>query len=493
MSKAHEHQLSHPDIDPARQRILLVILSAIFMTLLSISIVNVALPSIQSSLQTTFADLQWILSGYALSFGVFLVGAGRAGDLFGRGALFIFGAILFTVASIAAGFAPDPLWLNVARVFQGIGSGFLNPQGVGMIQQYFHGKERGRAFGLFGTAVGLSVAIGPVLGGLMIKVFGPELGWRLTFLINVPAGILTIVLAWLWFPRPLLLLDKFKKPGWFSSLDPVGASLLGLAVLAILFPFVESYRSALLWLLIPLGLFLIWLFVRWERYYEKKGLSPMVNLGVFSIPSFRNGSIVMSLFFLGMSSVWVLVPIYLQQGLGFSAFAAGSIGIPAALLSSWASNRAGNAVGTYGIRVVIFGITLTLLGVLLCILTIYLNTHYGVSIWWLAIGLSLFGMGQGITISPNQTLTLSEVPLNYAGSSGAVVQTGQRIGTSIGIAVITALVFTLQPLYSWMTAMVAGYLGVFIIISLSLLLSLKDWKRIRHTVEAVEQIPPSSL
>jgi EmrB/QacA subfamily drug resistance transporter len=480
MSQNTEQSFARPPIDPARKRILLVVLSAIFMTLLSISIVNVTLPSIQSSLQTSFADLQWILSGYALSFGVFLVSAGRAGDLFGRGALFIFGAFLFTFASIVAGFAPDPLSLNIARVLQGIGSGFLNPQGVGMIQQYFHGKERGWAFGLFGTVVGLSVAIGPVLGGLIIKLFGSDLGWRLTFLINVPAGVLTIVLAWLWFPRPLLLLDKFKQPGWFSSLDPIGALILAAAVLAILFPFVESYRNPKLWLLLPFGFFLIMLFIFWERFYERKGLRPMVNLAIFSIPSYRNGSIVMSLFFLGMSSVWVIVPIYLQQVLGFSAFTAGFIGVPAALLTSWASNRAGNAVGTYGVLVVITGISTALFGIVLCMLAIYLNAQHGLSIWWLIIGLSFFGMGQGITISPNQALTLSEVPLDYAGSSGAVVQTGQRIGTSVGIAIITSLVFSLQSSYSWMTAMLAGYVGVFLIISLSLMVSVRDWYKNRH-------------
>ncbi|CAM5197129.1 MFS transporter [Oligella ureolytica] len=145
------------------------------------SIVNVALPSIQSRLNASFADLQWILAGYTLSFGVFLVGAGRAGDLFGRGALFIFGAFLFTISSIASGLATDPAFLKAARIVQGIGSGFLTPQGVGMIQQYFHGKERGWAFGLFGTTVGLSVALGPVLGGLLIKVFGVYLGLLLTF------------------------------------------------------------------------------------------------------------------------------------------------------------------------------------------------------------------------------------------------------------------------------------------------------------------------
>ena len=206
----------------------------------------------------------------------------------------------------------------------------------------------------------------------------------------------------------------------------------------------------------------------------------MVNLAIFSIPSYRNGSIVMSLFFLGMSSVWVIVPIYLQQVLGFSAFTAGFIGVPAALLTSWASNRAGNAVGTYGVLVVITGISTALFGIVLCMLAIYLNEQHGLSIWWLIIGLSFFGMGQGITISPNQALTLSEVPLDYAGSSGAVVQTGQRIGTSVGIAIITSLVFSLQSSYSWMTAMLAGYVGVFLIISLSLMVSVRDWYKNRH-------------
>ena len=127
-------------IDKTRRRSITIILSAIFMSLLSVSIVNVALPSIQSSLNASFADLQWILAGYTLSFGVILVATGRAGDIFGRGALFIFGAFLFTISSIASGFATEPLFLNIARVVQGFGSGFLTPQGVGMIQQYFHGK-----------------------------------------------------------------------------------------------------------------------------------------------------------------------------------------------------------------------------------------------------------------------------------------------------------------------------------------------------------------
>lgn len=464
-------------IDKTRRRIITIILSAIFMSLLSVSIVNVALPSIQSSLNASFADLQWILAGYTLSFGVILVATGRAGDIFGRGALFIFGAFLFTISSIASGFATEPLFLNIARVVQGFGSGFLTPQGVGMIQQYFHGKERGWAFGLFGTTVGLSVALGPILGGALIKLFGADLGWRLTFLINVPAGILTMTLAWLWLPRPLIDVERFKQPGWFQSLDPIGAIILGLAILAILFPFVESYRSSALWILLPVGFLLLALFMRWERHYEQRGQSPMVNLGLFTISSYRNGSLVMCLFFLGMSSVWVLVPIYLQQVLGFSAFAAGLVAVPSALLVSVTAGRAGNVVSIYGVKVVIFGLICSLIGLLLSVLSLYLNARYDISIWWLTGALGIFGIGQGATISPNQTLTLSEVPLDYAGSAGAVVQTGQRIGTSIGIAIITAIVFALQPAYSWVVAMIVGFMSIITVIFIALLISLYDFRK----------------
>src|SRR5690554_5525772 len=171
----------------------------------------------------------------------------------GRGGLFIFKMLIFTLSSIVAGFAPNANWLNGARFVQGLGSGLISPQGIGMIQHYFRGAERGRAFGYFGTTVGVSVAIGPVLGGLLIQLGGPDLGWRLTFLINVPVGLLTLYLAWRWFPRPLISFSELKKPNGLSSLDPVGALLLGAGVLSVLFPFVESKSSPYIWLLIPLG------------------------------------------------------------------------------------------------------------------------------------------------------------------------------------------------------------------------------------------------
>lgn len=464
--------------DPQRWRILSVLLAAIFMSLIGVSIVNVALPSIQHGLDASDSDVQWVLAGYALTFGVVLVAAGRAGDLMGRGGFFVLGVVIFTLSSVAAGLAPGPNYLNAARFVQGVGSGLLNPQGVGMIQHYFRGPERGKAFGAFGSVVGVAVGIGPVLGGLLIQLGGPELGWRLTFLVNVPAGVLCLVLALLWFPRPLL--HRARSAGGDAtspasrSLDPIGSILLGLAVLATMFPFVEGGASPWFWLLLPVGIVLVWVWVRWERHYRATGRSPMVDLGIFSIRSFTNGSIIVMLYFLGMTSIWVLVALYLQEGTDKTALQAGLVGVPSALISAYAAHWAGRRVIRYGRKLVIGGLCFALAGLALSIVVVVLQAAGHLSEWWLVASLALVGIAQGSVISPNQTLTLAEVPLEYAGSSGAVMQTGQRIGTSTGIAVITSAVFATLAVSNWSVAAVVGFTLIGLVVVLALGFALKD-------------------
>ena len=466
-------QKADPTTDPVRWRILFVLLVTIFMTLIGVSIVNVALPSIRQGLGASQSDLQWVLSGYALTFGVVLVAAGRAGDIMGRGGLFLVGVGIFTAASVAAGLAPNAEWLNTARFVQGIGSGLLNPQGLGMIQHYFRGDARGRAFGYFGTAVGFSVAIGPVLGGVLIELGGPELGWRLTFLVNVPIGVTVIILGLLWFPRPLVVRLPRKGSG-LRSLDPVGAVLLGLAVLAILFPFVEGSGGAIFWLLLPFGFLLVWLWIRWERRYVRLGLSPMVDLKIFSTRSYTNGITIMTLYFMGITSVWVLVALYVQEGDGKTALQSAYFGIPAALLSAYAAYWAGSRVAQLGRKLVIGGLLLALFGLALSIVVVIMHEAGHLSIWWLMASLAFVGVAQGTVISPNQTLTLADVPLDYAGSSGAIMQTGQRIGTSVGIAVITAAMFSTLAVASWSMAMVVGFGLISLVVFLALLVAIKD-------------------
>lgn len=471
--------------DPARWRILAVLLVTMFMSLIGVSIVNVVLPSIQSGLGATQSDIQWVLSGYALTFGVVLVAAGRAGDVFGRGALFILGVVVFTLSSVAAGMAPDPLWLNIARFIQGVGSGLINPQVLGMIQHYFRGKERGRAYGAMGTMVGFSVAIGPLLGGLLIFLLGPETGWRATFLVNVPVGALAIILALRWFPRPLFarvqpvdaapVPSRRRKRG--TDLDPVGSTLLGLGVLALLLPFVQGRENAWVWWLLPGGLAVILGWIRWEKNYAARGGSPMVDLGLFRIGSFTMGTLIAGLYFVGVSSVWVLTAIYVQDGQGFSALQAGFIGFPAALCAATSSHLAGLRVMEYGRKIVIFGIMSALFGLIASIAVIKLHADGHIGLWWLLLSLSFVGIAQGAIIAPNQALTMLEVPPEESGSAGGVMQTSQRIGTAVGIAMMTAIFFTTLRAAAWDKAMIVGLASIAGIVLLTLFVALADQRR----------------
>lgn len=460
--------------DPARWRVLVVLLVALFMSLVDVSIVNVAIPSIQQGLRATASDIQWMLSGYALTFGVILVAAGRAGDIVGRGGLFVIGLVIFVATSVAAGLAPDTLWLDSARFIQGLGAGLLSPQALGMIQEYFRGAERGRAFGYLGTTVGVSVAIGPVLGGLLIQLGGDYWGWRLTFLVNLPVGIVAVLLALRWFPRPLFAFRNQDGASAWRSLDPIGSLLLGAAVLAVLLPFMEARNSPLFWLSLPLALLLTAAWVAWERHYAKRGHMPMVDLNIFKTFSFSNGVAIMTLYFLGMTSVWVIVTLYMQEGLGASALEAGAIGVPAALISALTANWAGRRVMLYGRRVVIAGFAFALVGLCLSVAVVLLQQHGALSVWWLLLTLGFVGIAQGLVISPNQTLTLAEVPVSYAGSSGAIMQTGQRIGSSVGIAMITAVVFAMQAAANWALAVAAGFGVIALVVLVAMGFSIWD-------------------
>ncbi len=487
-----EEQAVRTEAEAVRWRVLWVLLIAIFMSLIGVSIVNVALPSIQTSLNASLSDIQWVLSGYALTFGVVLVAAGRAGDIMGRGGIFLIGVLVFTLSSSAAGLAPSANWLNAARLMQGVGSGLIGPQALGMIQQYFRDDERGRAFGRLGTAVGISVAIGPVLAGFLIKLAGVDMGWRLTFLINLPIGLFTFAMGLRWFPRPLFRHVEKAVPGsariGWRSLDPVGSLLLGMAVLAALYPFVEAQGVSPIWLLLPASALLAVAWVAWERRYARRGFSPMVDLGIFSTPSFANGTVIMTLYFLGMTSIWVLLALYVQNGDGRSAFESGLFGIPASLLSAYAANWAGKRVNRLGRRVVIGGLILAIIGLILCCVVIALHEAGKISVWWLMPSLAFVGVAQGAIISPNQTLTLADVPLDYAGSSGAIMQTGQRIGTSVGIAVITAIVFGMLKVSTWAVATITGFAVIALVTSVALGFAFKD-QRDRLRADCAQTIP----
>lgn len=458
------------------------------MSLIGVSIINVALPSIQASLGATESDLQWVLSGYALTFGIVLVAAGRAGDVLGRGGLYIFGVALFCVSSIVAGLASDVSLLKVVRFVQGLGSGILSPQIIGMIQHYFRGSDRARAFGMYGTVVGLSMGLGPLIGGAIIAVAGEVEGWRWTFFVNVPVSVVAIVLALKWFPRPLYIKRVTTKTGPAADnregkksldLDPVGILLLGASILVILLPFIKPPDTALTWLLIPAGVILTAAWVLWELRYRRLGRSPIVDMAIFRARGFANGVGLATVYFFGITGVWVLVALYMQQELGHTAFEAGIVGLPSAICAAFTARWTGRHVTYYGRRIVTAGIVIAISGLALSALVIQLEAQGLASIWWLLPTLALIGIAQGSVISPNQTITLNDAPLAYAGSTGGILQTGQRIGSAIGLGVITAIAFGVRVHFGWTAAITISFVVIGAVLCLCLAVSIRDMAQ-RH-------------
>ncbi|OEU87090.1 MFS transporter [Streptomyces abyssalis] len=430
---------SEPCSRSRRWKALAVCLVAGFMTLLDVSIVNVALPSVREGLHTTESELQWVISGYALSFGLFLVPAGRLGDARGRRRLFMAGLALFTLASAGCGAARTSTWLVAARLVQGLGGGMIAPQISALIQQMFSGRERSRAFGMFGTVVGFSTAVGPLLGGVIIQVAGAADGWRWVFYVNLPTGVVCLLLA----RRLLPDTPGAGRRKWTRSLDPVGVALLGAAVLAVLLPFVQAqqWRGSGKWLLLAAAALLLWCFVRWESRCPRRETEPVVSLSLFRIRSYWTGCLLILFHFAGFTSIFFITTLYLQSGLRYSALQAGLVITPFALGSGAASQLGGRYVDRYGRGLVACGLALTAGGLAGTAITAHQVDGPGTA-WYLMAPLLVAGVGTGLVIAPNQALTLARVPVARGGSAAGVLQTGQRIGAAVGIAGVGSLFFT---------------------------------------------------
>ncbi len=431
----------------ARWRALAVCLVAGFMTMLDVSIVNVALPSLKSGLHASPDDLQWVLSGYALAFGLVLVPAGRLGDTRGRRAAFMTGLAAFTVTSAAAGVATGPAWLVAARFAQGLAAGILNPQVAGLIQQLVHGRERGRAFGMLGAVIGISTALGPLLGGLLIAAAGPADGWRWVFYVNVPIGLAALPAAYRLLPSHQQLRkqetkqERAARGGRPEGLDPVGVLLLAAGVVLILLPLVEEqqWHGTLKWLLLPAAAVVLAAFVLWERRREGRA-DPLVDLTLFRFRSYSLGSAIALVYFSGFTAIFFIFTLYVQAGLGYSALLAGTAITPFALGSGVASALGGRVVTKLGRPLIVAGLVMVGAGLGATLLAAHLVPDRGVG-WATAGPLALAGLGSGLVIAPNQTITLSEVPVRYAGSAAGVLQTAQRIGSAVGIAAVGSVFF----------------------------------------------------
>lgn len=415
-----------------------VLLIGMFMSLLDATIVNVALPTIRTSLSADEATLSWIISGYALAFGLVLIPSGRLGDRFGHKWIFVTGLALFTVASLACGLAQDSTQLVIARVIQGLAGGIYLPAVTAFIQLLFKGRTRGTAFAIMGAVIGVSSALGPIIGGLLIQAFGEKEGWRYVFDVNVPIGIVALVAASILLPKGAASTTASAGVDW------VGLVLLAGGLVSILVPLIEGQTLGWpLWtyLLIAGGVVLIVLFALWEISYSKRGKSPLVPPHLYSHAAFTGGTILALVYFAAFTSIFFSISILWQSGLGHTALESGFVSIPFAVGSILGASQSSRLAPILGRKVLVIGVGMLAVGLVAVWLVLLLVPAADLTSWDLLGPLLAAGIGSGLFIAPNAQFIVATVDPQEAGAASGVVGTMQRLGSAVGIAVIGSVFF----------------------------------------------------
>lgn len=415
---------------------LAVLLIGAFMALLDTTIVNVAIPTIRSSIGASNATLSWIVSGYALAFGLALIPAGRVGDRLGHKWVFIAGLSLFTIASLACGLAQDDGQLIAARAVQGLAGGMFFTTITALIQLMFADRERGRAFAILGATIGFSTALGPLVGGLIIQAFGAETGWRLVFGVNIPIGIVAVGAAAVFLPGGAESTD--------SAADWLGLALLTAGLVALLTPLIEGQQEGWpSWTYVSMvgGAVLIALFALWERRLEKLEGNPLVPPRLFAHSSFTGGVLLALVYFAAFTSIFFTIALLWQAGLGHSALQSGLVAMPFAVGSIIGAARSDVLAARFGRSVLICGLGLVAAGITAVWLMLAHTAPTAYSGWELLAPLLIAGIGSGLFIAPNSDFIVATVERRDAGAASGVIGTMQRIGSAVGIAVIGTVLF----------------------------------------------------
>ncbi|MER8015576.1 MFS transporter [Streptomyces griseoluteus] len=422
--------------DRRRWIALAIVMTAAFMDLVDVTIVNIAIPSIQRDEGASFSQIQWITAGYALAFAAGLITGGRLGDIHGRRRLFLLGVGGFTLASALCGFAVDPAMLVTARVLQGGMAAMMVPQVLSIVHATFPAHERGKVFGLFGAVVGLGAVSGPLLGALLTEwnLFG--LQWRPIFLINLPVGIAAVLLG-----RRFITESRAPRA---LKLDLVGVALVTLGLLMLLYPLTRGRELGWpLWghLLMAGSLPVFAALVAYERRKAARDGSPLVELSLFRVRSFAAGIAVQTVFGVALGVFFLVWTLYMQIGLGWSVLRAGLTGVPFSLaVSTGAAMSVQFLVPRFGRKVLQTGALTMGLGVLLYL---WESDRYGLAIasWQMALPLVVMGAGMGLIVAPLTDAVLSEVPREHAGSASGLINTVQQMGNALGLGLVSVVFF----------------------------------------------------
>jgi len=403
------------------------------MQVVDVSIVNVAIPSIQRQLGASYAQVQLVIACYQLAYACVLITAARLGDIHGRRRLFLIGMGGFTLASILCGAAPTPGFLIAARTLQGLMSGLMMPQVLSVIQVTFPPEERGRAFGWYGLTLGLASITGPLLGGVLIAVSPFHLDWRAVFYVNVPIGLAGMIAAARTLPE--------SRAPVARALDLPGAALVTVGLFLLMVPLTEGrQRGFPLWMIAMLVgavavLAAFWLLQEWKT---AQGRSPLLHTQLFRDRAFRRGITLASLLSFGIPSFFFVVAQYLQNGFGFTPLHAGLTTFPFAIAFSASSLATDRLVKRLGLGVVQVGYLL-LGGGILAMREVVIALGSDMTSWHLIGLMFAAGLGFGLVFAPLTNTILDRVESRDVGAASGVLTTGQLIGGAIGVAVVGGL------------------------------------------------------
>jgi EmrB/QacA subfamily drug resistance transporter len=397
---------------------------ALFMIMLDNTVVNVALPAIERDLDMSVSSLEWVVSGYALSFAVLMLSGGKLADMLGRRLIFVIGLGIFAFSSLACGLAGSAAVLIAARVVQGLGAAFMPPATLSIISATFPPRLRGTAIGIWAGVSALALAIGPLVGGLITE----HISWNWIFYINVPVGLIGIVAA-------LVIISESKDTSHEQRLDVPGLVSSGVAFFAITFAVIESHRygwgSPTILGLFALAAVSLAVFV----LVELKQRLPMFDLGLFRNGTFVGANTVAFLVTLAMFGVFFFISLYMQQIRGYSPTRAGATFLPMTVLIILIAPLAGRASDRLGSRWLMAG-GMSLVGVSL-LLFARLEEH--TSFYGILPGLVVPGTGMALTMTPMTAAAMSAVPVDKAGVGSGMLNTFRQVGGSFGIALMGAI------------------------------------------------------
>ena len=416
-----------------RWLVLAVILTAVFMQLLDTTITMVGVPSIQSSLNSSYGEIQLVVAGYMLAFACVLVTGGRLGDTYGRRRMFLWGMLGFTIASAVCGAAPNALTLIIARVVQGMCSGLMFPQVLGIIQVAFSSSQRTKAISLYGATIGLATILGPVTGGALIDANIAGAGWRSIFYVNVPIGVAALALGVAIIPESKALA---------SRIDTLGATLLGTGLFLLVLPLVigrDQGWPAWSFACMAVSPLVLVAFVGYER---GRTHDPLIDMKLFRQRPFSLGLVACLVFFTGIPSFFMILLLTLQEGLGYSPVKAGAVTLGFAAALAIGSARSAAVGKRLGSRILLLGCALMIVGQL-AIMGVMYAAGTGLQGWQLLVPMFIAGAGGGFFIAPVTSVVLAGISSRDAGAASGALATAQQVGAALGIAIVGVIFFGL--------------------------------------------------